>query len=279
MRSTFPANWAAVASGVVLVACGGGGGSDTPAAGAPAPAPAPAPSPAPSPAPAPAPIAATTIAGSAVKGPVANSTVTIKDAATGTVLGTAGTGADGAYSLSVPTASGDVIVEVTSGSYVDEASGANSALTTPLRSVVTANGGTVAGIVTPLTTLAYTYAFGAASAGVTASAFNTRAASLATQFQLTGVNLATTLPVTGGGSVNTYGQVLRGLSQYMLTNNVTLATFVTTQFTASQWAAFSAPFTSAYQVVNPGAAVSFNFTGTGVSAPTIEPPPPPPVFY
>lgn len=256
MRSALLASWAAVAGGMVLVACGGGGGDGTPTA-APAPAPAPA-------TPAPAPVAGTTIAGAAVKGPVANSTVTIKDAATGAVLSTTGTDAAGAYSLSVSTTSGDLIVEVTNGSYADEATGANTALTTPLRSVVTANGGTVTGIVTPLTTLAYTYAFGTASSGVTASAFNTRAASLAAQFQLGGVNLATALPVVSD-AVNPYGQVLRGLSQFMQSQNVTLQAFTTTTYSTAQWTAFSPLFSSAYTAANPGSAVTFMFNGVGLA--------------
>lgn len=58
--------------------------------------------------------------GAAVKGPVANATVTIKNASTGATLATGATSPDGSYSISVPTASGDVIIEITGGSYVDE---------------------------------------------------------------------------------------------------------------------------------------------------------------
>jgi hypothetical protein len=167
----------------------GCGGSDAPA-GTPAPSPAPAPA------------SSTTVTGAAVKGPVANATVTIKNASTGATLATGATSPDGSYSISVPTASGDVIIEITGGSYVDEATGVTTTLSTPLRNVVTANGGTVQGYVTPLTTLAYTYAFGTATTGVTASAYAAKASSLATQFQVPNLN---TLPVVSG-SINTYGR-------------------------------------------------------------------------
>ncbi len=233
----------------------GCGGTDTPAgasAGTPAPSPAPTP--------APAPAASTTVAGAAVKGPVANATVTIKNASTGATLATGATSADGSYSISVPTGSGDVIIEITGGTYVDEATGVTTTLSTPMRNVVTANGGTVQGYVTPLTTLAYTYAFGTSTSGVTASAYAAKANSLATQFQVPNLN---TLPVVSG-SINTYGQVLRGLSQYLSTNNVTLQSFTTTAYTTQQWTAFTSLYNAAYKTSNPNGTLTFNFNGSGL---------------
>ncbi len=229
-----------------LSACGGSDGDSTAAA--------------PSPAPAPAPTAATVVAGAAVKGPVANATVTVKNAS-GATLATGSTSASGAYSISVPAVSGDVVVEITGGTYIDEATNLSTALATPLRNVLTLNGATVEGYVTPLTTLAYTFAFGTATTGITASAFNTRATSLASQFQLTNLN---TLPVVSG-SLNTYGQVLRGLSQYLATNNVTLQNFTTTAYSAAQWTALTSLYNSAYRVANPTSNVSFNFDGSGLT--------------
>ncbi|MFO1246264.1 MAG: hypothetical protein U1E71_13940 [Ramlibacter sp.] len=234
-----------------LPACGGSDGGSTVAA---------TPGPAPAPSPAPAPAAATVVSGAAVKGPVANATVTIKSAS-GATLATGSTNASGAYSISVPANSGDVVIEITGGTYIDEATNASTALATPLRNVLTLNGGTVEGYVTPLTTMAYTYAFGTATTGVTASAFNTRAASVASQFQLTSLN---TLPVVSG-SLNTYGQVLRGLSQYLATNNVTLQAFTTTAYTPTQWTAFTSLYNTAYRTANPTSTVSFNFDGAGLT--------------
>lgn len=233
-----------------LSACGG---SDAPAAATPSPSPAPSP--------APAPAGATMVTGAAVKGPVNNATVTIKNATTGATLATGATSADGSYSLSVPATSGDVIIEITGGSYTDEATGAVTPLTSTLRNVVTANGGTVQGYVTPLTTLAYTYAFGNVTTGVTASAYGAKATSLATQFQVANLN---TLPVVTG-STNTYGQVLRGLSQYLATNNVTLQTFTNSTYTTQQWAAFTSLYNAAYKTSNPTGTLTFAFTGDGLA--------------
>lgn len=202
----------------------------------------------------------TTISGSAVKGPVANATVTVKNAATGAVLGTATTNAAGAYTLNVPF-SGDVIVEVSGGTYTDEATNATTNLSSPMKVVVNATGGSVTGMVTPLTTMAYTSAFGSGAA-VTSSAFTSSATRIASQFKLTNVNIATALP-TVTGTTDAYGQVLRGVSKYMQTQGKTLDTVTNTTFTAEQLAAFSSAFNSAYASINPGSSVSFSFDSTG----------------
>ncbi len=261
MRSTLVTGFACVAATLVFTACGGS--DDAPATTAATPAPAPSASPSPSPAPAPA--ASSTITGSAVKGPVSSATVTVKNAATGAVLASTTTSATGTYSLSVPF-TGDVIVEVSGGTYVDEATGAAATVSTtaPMRAMVTANGGTVTGVVTPLTTLAYTYAFGTATSNVTTAGFNTSSTALAAQFKLTGVNLVNSVPVVTSGTTDPYGQVLRALSQYFKDNNVTLATYTTTPFTAAQWTAFTTTFNSAYKTANPAGTVTFSFDGTGV---------------
>jgi len=206
-----------------------------------------------------APLASTTISGSVVKGPVANATVTVRSASTGAVLGSTTTAAGGTYSLSVPF-TGDVVIEVNGGSYVDEATGAPATLATPLRVVVNANGGDVTGVVTPLTTMAYSYAFGTGGSP-TATAFNAMAGNLAAQFQLAGLNLATTVPAVSGAA-NDYGRVLAGLSKYLELNPaVTLQSLVTTAFTAVQWAQFSADFTTAYNTMHPGNPIAFSFNG------------------
>ena len=229
------AYFAVASTTLVLVACGGGSGS---------------------------PVAATstTINGSVVKGPVSGATVTVKNAATGAVLGTTTTAAGGAYTLAVPF-TGDVIVEVSGGTYTDEATNANTPLSTPLKVVLAANGGDVTGVVTPLTTMAYTSAFGGGAA-VTAAAFNAQAASVASQFKLNGINLATTTPVVTG-SLNDYGKALAGVSQYLkLNGGTTLQSLVGTQFTTAQLAAFAPKWNAAYAAAVPGSNVTFSFDGT-----------------
>ena len=224
---------AATALAIVVAACGGGGSLSAPVS--------------------------TTISGSAVKGPVNGATVTVKNAATGAVLGTTTTGAGGAYSLNVAF-SGDVVVEVNGGSYTDESTGATTPLATPMKVVLNANGGSVTGIVTPLTTMAFTSAYGAGGTP-TAAGFNTVAAALATQFKLTGVNLATTLPAVTGAT-NDYGKTLAAVSKYLQQNSVSLSALLSTAFTNAQWTTFSGTFATAYSAANPGSAISYSFDGS-----------------
>ncbi len=203
-------------------------------------------------------VTTTTVSGSAVKGPVNGATVRAKKA-DGTVCGTATTNAQGTYSLET-TCTGDLIIEVTGGTYTDEATSQSRSLDTPLRVVIAANGGTVTGIATPLTTMAYTYAF-SSGAPVTQAAFNTQAQNLATQFGLSGVNLATTLPVVTG-TTNAYGDSLRALSRYMADNNRTLSTITNAVFAnAGDLTAFNTLYNNALIAV--GSPVRVNFTATG----------------
>lgn len=67
---------------------------------------------------------ATTVTGSVVAAPVAGAKVTVKGSSGGTG-GTATSGADGSYSLAIPTTSlsSDLIIESTGGTYTDEATG------------------------------------------------------------------------------------------------------------------------------------------------------------
>ena len=214
------------------------------------------------PTPTPTPVS-TTISGSAVKGPVSGATVTVKNAATGGVLGTTTTAAGGAYSLGVPF-TGDVVVEVSGGTYTDEATGATTPLATPLRVVLNANGGSVTGVVTPLTTMAYTYAFHS-GAPVTSAAFQTQAQNLAGQFGLSGVNLATTLPQVTG-TTNAYGESLRALSRYMADNGRTLATVTNSVFAnVGDMTAFNTLYNEALAKNGSSMRVSFTATGFNIS--------------
>lgn len=194
-----------------------------------------------------------------MKGPVDGATVTVKNAATGAVLGTTTTSATGTYTLDVPF-TGDVVVEVSGGNYLDEATSVSTALSTPMRVVLSANGGSVTGVVTPLTTLAYTYAFGT-SGTPTSTAYNTVAANLATQLQMPGVNLATTVPVVTG-TVNDYGRLLAGISTYLQLNNVSLQSLISTALDEAESAQFSVAFTTAYNTANPDRTLTFTFDGS-----------------
>lgn len=155
---------------------------------------------------------------------------------------------------------GDVVVEVSGGNYLDEATSVSTALSTPMRVVLSANGGSVTGVVTPLTTLAYTYAFGT-SGTPTSTAYNTVAANLATQLQMPGVNLATTVPVVTG-TVNDYGRLLAGISTYLQLNNVSLQSLISTALDEAESAQFSVAFTTAYNTANPDRTLTFTFDGS-----------------
>lgn len=230
----------ALAAALTIAACGGGGDS-TPAASTPPP------------------VVSTTITGNAVKGPVSGATVTIKHATTGAVLATTTTSITGAYTVAT-TYSGDVVVEVSGGSYTDEASRTTKSLTAPMRTVLTTNGGTVTGMVTPLTTMAYTYS---GSSAPTAAAFNTSATNIAAGLGLSGTNILTTVPSVTG-TLNDYGRSLRALSQYLANNpGVSLNSLMSTPMASSTFGAFSVSYGSAYNTIN-GQPITVAFNGGNV---------------
>lgn len=206
--------------------------------------------------------ASVTISGSAVKGPVNGATVTVKKASDGTVVGTTTTGAGGVYTLTVPY-QGDVIIEVSSGTYTDEATGATTSLSSPMKSVINATGTSVTGVVTPLTTMAFTSSFPAGTS-VTSASFKTAADQLATQFQLTGIDLTTTTPVVTG-TTNNYGNALRAVSQYLKDNNTTLGSITNQTLTQAQWTTFSGKFSAAYQTAN-GQTVTYSINGNTITS-------------
>jgi len=212
---------------LALVACGGGG-SDTPTV---APAPIAATPPAPTP-PAPPPLS-TTVSGSVVKGPVFGSQVcgyAVLANGRGTGLGSCTTtDASGNYTLTLPVGSGALWLEAVGGTYTDEVSAAITALPagSALRALVTANGGSVNTMLTPLTTLALNAAAATvgASGTLNAAAFNTAATQLLAAFNLPGtLNISTTLPTFGSG-INSYGTALTAISR-MVANGSTLASIL-----------------------------------------------------
>ena len=236
-----------------LTGCGGGGGGDDspaapppPVAAAPGPAPSPPPPPA-SPPPPPPPAVSTTVSGAVVKGPVAGAQVCAYAVAAntrGTGLGSCTTtDASGNYSLAVPAGSGPLWMEATGGNYIDEI----TATATPvpagsaLRVLVTANGGSVSTMLTPLTTLALNAA--AATAGgsgtLDATAFNNAATQLLASFNLPStLNIGTTLPTFGSG-INSYGTALTVISQ-MVANGSTLANILAATQPSTLAAAYAA---------------------------------------
>ena len=116
----------------ILVGCGGGGDNST----------------------------NSTISGTAVKGPVANATVTafsINDGAMGSQIGTGQTDAQGNFSVSVGDHSGPVMLQLKGGSYVDEATGTTMTMqqSDMMTSVIPSMSATASDVqMTPLTSMA-----------------------------------------------------------------------------------------------------------------------------
>jgi hypothetical protein len=179
----------------------------------------------------------------------------------GSACGETTTAANGTYSLATA-CTGDLVIEVTGGTYTDEATSASKALDTPLKVMVSANGGSVTGVATPLTTMAFSAAFGGNPA--TTAAFNAQAQKVAVQFGLTGVNLATTVPSVTG-SLNNYGEVLKAISQYLKENSgKTLATLTNADFANSQtdFTQFNTLINQALK--NSGSSMTLVYSTTGI---------------
>lgn len=202
--------------------------------------------------------ASTTISGSAIKGPVGGARVTAFAATSGTVLGTTTTSPNGTYSMTI-SYNGDVVLEVTGGSYVDEATG-NTTTLNQLKAIVNASGGAQTVHVTPLTYIAYGYA------GNTSAGFNTALTNLATQFGLGSTNLLSTLPNVTTGTTQAYGQVLRAMSQYVQSQSLTnFEAFIGQALGTATFTAMQANFSSAFNTVNPGQSLTFSFNGSGIT--------------
>lgn len=98
-----------------------------------------------------------TVSGVASKGPIADGTVSaykIIDGQKGGILGTATSSEDGSYSIDIGSYTGPVLIEITGGTYKDEATETDIVLTMPLRAAIGNASGEVSVAVTPLTELA-----------------------------------------------------------------------------------------------------------------------------
>lgn len=203
----------------------------------------------------------TVVSGSVVKGPVSGANVCIYKATSsgkGDLLGCTSTAAGGGYSLSVD-AGGDVIVEATGGSFTDEATGATKTLSDPMQVVLKTGGSTVTGVVTPLTTMAYSLAK-SGSGGLSSASFTTAAGKVAATFNLGSVDITSTTPVVSGGAVDAYGKMLRAVSQYVA-NGGTLANLQA----VSSPAALQSALQTAYTTIN-GSNITIDLAGLTAAA-------------
>ena len=141
-----------------LNGCGGGGGGGAPTAPA-----------------------TVSLSGSAVKGPVFGGQVCAYTLAIPRQqIACTTTDSDSHYKLALPAGAGDVLLEVTGGTYIDEATGSKVSLDDPLRTVAKVTGGTVENVLlTPFTELAVRQASLADTGGnITFIGFQTQVGSL-----------------------------------------------------------------------------------------------------
>jgi hypothetical protein len=200
-----------VASGLALslAACGGGGGGGG-GGGTPPP-----------------PLSGT-VSGTAVKGPVNGGTMTayrLSNGVMGTEITHTATGSDGSFSLSMGSYAGPVMLQMTGGTYTDEATGATmpmmagDAMTAVLPSMTA--GQTLNGIqVTPLTAMAQTMAQHM-SGGMTDGNITAANTNVGKYFMVADVlhNVPMNPLTAGSGNSATqdqinYGMALAAMSQY-----------------------------------------------------------------
>lgn len=205
-----------------IFGCGGGGGS------APGPA-------------------STIVSGTAAKGPVSGGTVTVYAVRNGAVdptpLGTpfTPTPANGSYTVNIGSYTGPVLIEITGGTYVDEATGAISDIqAVPLRAFVAHASGNVSAAVTALTEIAAKRIVDS-GAPITESLISTTNSDVGSTFgvgDIIGtqpVDAAATGAAGAPAAQQEYGMALAALSKYMQLNARTLGQSV---------ADFSAPATA-----------------------------------
>jgi hypothetical protein len=216
------------------------------------------------------PASVTTLSGQVVKGPVGGSTVCAY-AVSGGVKSTAtvvpcvtSDPVTGNYSLGNISYTGDMIVEATGGTYKNEATGATVTLSTPLKTMVVAQGGATTGMITPLTTIALS-----TTPNLTNAAFGQAAANIAAQAGLSAVNILTTAPTYGANgttATNAYAAMLGAISQYQNTSGGTLAAALTAWTNPTNQAAFQAAlnaYATAASVLTANLPSILNFAATG----------------
>lgn len=135
-----------------------------------------------------------TVSGVASKGPIRNATVTVRDLS-GKVVGSGTTNSDGSFSVDVMDYKGPVIVTISDGNYLDEATGVTVTLSSPLRAAFGNASAATRIMVTPLTEIAVQKAV---SAGLSTSSIATANSAVSTAFGLD--NIITTQPVTPAGA-------------------------------------------------------------------------------
>jgi len=167
-----------------------------------------------------------TISGTAVKGPVANATVTafsINDGAMGSQIGSGQTDAQGNFSVSVGDHSGPVMLQLKGGSYVDEATGTTMTMqqSDMMTSAIPLMAATVKDVqITPLTSMAQVMAQGM-SGGMTSANITVANTTVGIYFLVNDIlhtrPMDPLAPGAGTGAdqnMKNYGMSIAAMSQY-----------------------------------------------------------------
>ncbi|SNB44959.1 hypothetical protein [Geobacter sp. DSM 9736] len=186
---------------------------------------------------------ATVVSGTAAKGPINGGTVNIYAVRSGAVdrsapLGTfTPTPASGVYSVNIGSYTGPVLIEVTGGSYTDEATGAQLDISAvPLRAFVGSASGNVSASVTALTEIAAKRVVDS-GAPITPSLITSTNSDVGATFGVADIIGTQPVDAAAAGASGAsqpqqeYGMALAALSKYMQQNTRTLGQSVA-DFTA-----------------------------------------------
>ena len=177
----------------------------------------------------------TILSGVASAGPIASGTISayqVVNGAKDTLLGTTSTDSNGNYTLNIGSYTGQVLLEVTGGSYKDEATGVSTTLSATLSSIVANASGSTTASVTPISDAVVQNAK-TASGGLTSANITTALSAMKSQ---TGFDPIATLPadptsetsLTATDAAKAYAAYLGAISQYLKDNaGKTLAQSVT----------------------------------------------------
>lgn len=182
------------------------------------------------------------VSGVATKGPVGNANVTaygIAGGQMGTAIGSATTDASGNFSMAIGSYAGPVMLQVSGGSYKDEATGAVMAMApgdvmTALVPMVVAGANNSGVQVTPVTAMAQALALGM-SGGMTSANIALANAAMGSYFSVADVlhvqPMNPLLAGSGSGAsqdARNYGMALAAMSQYAKSLNMPVSSAVVT---------------------------------------------------
>ncbi len=197
-----------------LTACGGGGGGGSTSGGSNSPT------------------SVTIINGLASKGPISGGTASvysITNGQMGNLLATATTASDGTFTANIGAYNGLLMVQVTGGSYTDEATGKTLQMgSLMLRTAVGAAAGNVNVAVTPLTEAAVQYMNG----NLTSNMILLANSLIATKFGMSDIvqtfpqNVLSGANASANSSQTYYGLTLAAMSQMAASNNISISTIM-----------------------------------------------------